>query len=86
MRVSIFQEGETMLSFLSIYLQRLCFLSLAIILLMHLWMLSTLLSAMEYLYSTPCEVMAWRITKEINFKVPTFMNVLAAKHAELALS
>jgi hypothetical protein len=49
-------------------------------------MLSTLLLAMEYFYITPCEVMTWRRGKQINFKVPTLMNVLAAKHAELALS
>jgi len=46
-------------------------------------MLSSLLLAMEYFYSAPCEVMAWRIAKEINLKFPTFVNVLAAKHAEL---
>jgi uncharacterized membrane protein len=49
-------------------------------------MLSTLLLAMEYFYITPCEMMAWRIAKQINFKVPSFMNVLAARHAELTLS
>jgi uncharacterized membrane protein len=49
-------------------------------------MLSTLLLAMEYFYITPCEMMTWRITKQINFEVPTIMNVLAAKPAELNLS
>lgn len=86
MRVSIFQQGETVFSSLSIYLQRSLFLTLAVIPLMLLWILSTLLLAMEYFYITPCEIMAWRIAKQINFNVPTFMNVLAAKHAELTLS
>jgi len=44
MRVSIFRQGETMFSFLIIYLQKtFVFLILAIILLMLLWMLSTLI-------------------------------------------
>jgi hypothetical protein len=62
-----------MFSFFSICLQRPLFLTLAMIQLMLLWMLSTLL-------------LAQRITKQINFKVPTLMNVLEAKHAVPTLS
>jgi hypothetical protein len=71
--LSILRLGETMFSLFSICLQIPLFLTLAMIPLMLLWMLSNLL-------------LTQRITKQINFKVPTFMNVLAAKHAEPNLS
>jgi hypothetical protein len=75
-----------MFSFLSIYLQRPLFFNSGRNSTDALVDVKYSFIGNGYFYITPCEMMAWRIAKQINFKVPTFMNVLAAKHAELTLT